>query len=205
ADRSHGLPLSLPQQRLWFIDQLEGAGAAYHIADAFRLHGDLDVAVFQRALDRVQQRHESLRTRFQATAEGGAEQVIDAAPGFALRHWDLSALSEAEREAAIGAHMAAESEARFDLSQGPLVRGRLLRCGTQQHVLLVTMHHIISDGWSTGVLVREVSALYAAFLAGAADPLPALPIQYADYAVWQRQWLQGAELARQMSFWRAHL
>ncbi|MDQ3617223.1 MAG: amino acid adenylation domain-containing protein, partial [Pseudomonadota bacterium] len=204
VDRSGELPLSLSQQRLWFIEQLDGASTAYHIADAFRLRGVLNEAAFRRALDRVIERHESLRTRFVAGAEG-AVQVIEVASSFALRTLDLSALTPTQQEQAIREHTAQEASERFDLGRGPLIRGRLLRCSGKEHMLLVTMHHIVSDGWSTGVLVGEVSTLYAAYCADLPDPLPALPLQYADYAAWQRQWLQGAVLERQLDYWRGHL
>lgn len=196
--------LSFAQQRLWFLTQLEGGSAAYHVPSAFRLQGKLDTAALERALDRLVSRHEALRTRFDMR-DGKPAQRIDApGAGFGLRHEDL-------RRA--GAHLAAELErleleeasAPFDLAAGPLVRGRLLRLSDQDHVLLITMHHIVSDGWSIGVLTRELSALYTAFAQGLPDPLEPLEIQYADYAVWQRERLSSPVLAEQSEYWRKRL
>ncbi|MGJ7904487.1 amino acid adenylation domain-containing protein [Lysobacter sp. 1R34A] len=206
ADRSAPLPLSWAQQRLWFLDQLDSAaGAAYHMPAALRLSGRLDRAVLQATLDRVVARHEILRTCFVA---GDGEPVQSIAPadcGFVLDDIDLSALDAPAREREVRTLSAAEVRKPFDLAAGPLIRGRLLRLAADEHVLLLTQHHIISDGWSLGVLVDEVSALYAAFAEGRADPLPPLPVQYADYAVWQRQWLRGDALEAQMGYWREHL
>ncbi|WP_369981515.1 non-ribosomal peptide synthase/polyketide synthase [Xanthomonas bundabergensis] len=206
VDRTDALPLSWAQQRLWFLDQLDhAAGAAYHIPAALRLSGDLDRTALQASLDRVVARHESLRTTF-VSVEGEPQQVIAPANiGFALATHDLRELDAPAQEAAIAKLSRAEARAPFDLAQGPLIRGRLLQLSESEHVLLVTQHHIVSDGWSIGVLVREVSALYTAFREGAPDPLPALPVQYADYAAWQRRWLQGAALEDQLAFWKAQL
>ncbi|QSX79619.1 non-ribosomal peptide synthetase [Agrilutibacter solisilvae] len=206
ADRSQPLPLSSAQQRLWFLDQLDhGAGAAYHIPAALRLRGVLDRQALQASLDRIVARHENLRTRF-VGIEGAPHQVI--APedaGFTLLEHDLRGLDDVARSAAVAELGASESRAPFDLATGPLVRGRLLRLAEDEHVLMVTQHHIVSDGWSTKLLVQEVSALYTAFSQGRDDPLPPLPIQYADYAAWQRQWVQGDVLGAQLEFWRRHL
>ncbi|MEB1531098.1 condensation domain-containing protein, partial [Xanthomonas sp. WHRI 7945] len=202
ADRSVAMPLSWAQQRLWFLDQLDrAAGAAYHIPTALRLSGALNRTALQASLDRIVARHESLRTTF-VSVEGEPQQVI-APPdiGFVLIEYDLGDLDEASQAAAVAEHSDEEARTPFDLARGPLLRGRLLQLAEHEHVVLVTLHHIVSDGWSTGVLVREVSALYTAFCQGAADPLPALPIQYADYAAWQRQWLQGDALRGQLDFW----
>ncbi|MFK3651161.1 amino acid adenylation domain-containing protein [Lysobacter enzymogenes] len=206
APRDGELPLSWAQQRMWFLDRLDQAAAeAYHVPAALRLKGRLDRAALQAALDRIVARHENLRTRF-VGVEGSARQEIDAQDiGFALADHDLRALPAAQREAEAARLGREEALAAFDLAAGPTIRGRLLRLDEDEHVLLVTQHHIISDGWSMGVLVREVSALYAAFSQGQADPLPPLAVQYADYAVWQRQWLQGEALDKHIGFWRAHL
>ncbi|QSX79617.1 non-ribosomal peptide synthetase [Agrilutibacter solisilvae] len=206
ADRSAPIPLSWAQQRLWFLDQLDqAAGAAYHVSAALRLSGKLDRAALQASLDRIVARHENLRTCF-ASVDGTPRQVI--APenvGFTMVEQDVSALDARAQAEALADITAREAGAPFDLATGPLIRGRLLRLSEQEHVMLVTQHHIISDGWSNGVLVREVSALYTAFSQGQPDPLPPLQIQYADYAAWQRQWLQGDVLRRQLDFWRDHL
>jgi amino acid adenylation domain-containing protein len=205
ADRGQPLPLSHAQQRLWFLDQLDAAaGAAYHLPAGLRLQGRLDRAALRRTLDRVVARHESLRTTF-GSAQGRPVQRIAAPAPMALAEDDLRHLRGAEQEAALARLAADEAVARFDLARGPLIRARLVQLGEESHVLLVTQHHIVSDGWSTGVLVREVAALYAAFCEGRPDPLPELPLQYADYAAWQRGWLDDETLARQGNFWRAHL
>jgi amino acid adenylation domain-containing protein len=206
ADRSQPLPLSLAQQRLWFLDQLDkAASAAYHIPSALRLLGKLDVDALQATLDRVVARHESLRTSFPVSGGVPSQQIAPEDCGFALQREDLSALSADEREAMVATRTAEEARAPFDMSVGPLVRGRLLKLTADEHVLLVTQHHIITDGWSFGILMSEVAALYAALTTGQSDPLPPLEIQYADYAQWQRQWLQGEELARQFDFWKEQL
>ncbi|MEY2930718.1 MAG: hypothetical protein RL033_1467, partial [Pseudomonadota bacterium] len=204
AARTEPLPLSFAQQRLWFLAQLDArAGAAYVIPGGVRLSGALDIPALQAALDRIVARHEALRTVF-VTLDGSPVQRI-AAPdvGFALEVLDLSGDPRAEFQ--LERMAAEEASAPFDLAHGPLIRGRLLRLAPDEHALLVTMHHIVSDGWSMGVLINEFSALYAAFAHGQADPLPALAVQYADYAVWQRRWIAGDVLQRQLDFWRAHL
>ena len=181
------------------------AGAAYHLAIALRLRGTLDPAALRATLDRIVARHENLRTCF-VMREGAPVQVIAPADvGFQLIERDLCALDVPAQEIAIAELSVEEARAPFDLATGPLIRGQLLVLGEQDHMLLLTQHHIISDGWSMGVLVKEVSALYGAFLQGEPDPLPELAIQYADYAAWQRQWLQGEALAKQIEFWRTHL
>ncbi|MEY2937090.1 MAG: hypothetical protein RL033_7839, partial [Pseudomonadota bacterium] len=216
VSRDAPLPLSFAQQRLWFLDRLDArAGAAYHIPSSVRLVGALDVPALQAALDRIVQRHEALRTRFESSADSAlqhssvqhsAVQVISAPDvGLSLRHHDLGDLPEAEREPQLQAIADEEAAAAFDLAHGPLIRARLLRLAPEDHVLLVTMHHIVCDGWSMGVLINELGALYTAFSQGRPDPLPALPIQYADFAVWQRRWLQGPVLQRQLAFWCDHL
>ncbi|MCQ4163601.1 non-ribosomal peptide synthetase [Tahibacter harae] len=204
--RDGRLPLSWEQQRLWFIDQLDAAaGAAYHIPAGLRLRGALQRPQLRAALDRLVDRHEALRTGF-PTHEGQPYQAIaPAGQGFALAEHDLRGLDPAQQAGAVAEHAAAEAAQRFDLARGPLIRGRLLCLAEDEHVLLITQHHIVSDAWSLGVLVREVAALYTAFVAGEADPLPPLPIQYGDYAAWQRQWLQGGTLQAQIAFWREHL
>ncbi|NHZ33325.1 non-ribosomal peptide synthetase [Massilia rubra] len=206
ADRHASLPLSFAQQRLWFLDQLDdAAGAAYHMPAGLRLSGELDTEALVRALDRIVARHENLRTSF-PSRDGAPLQHIGAPnQGFALARHDLCHLHGAAQEAAVHALIGADSDAPFALADGPLIRGSLLRLGEREHVLLVTQHHIISDGWSVAVLVRELTALYTAFSQSLDDPLAPLAIQYADYAAWQRDYLQGERLERQGSFWSAHL
>ncbi|HEX2189134.1 MAG TPA: amino acid adenylation domain-containing protein, partial [Longimicrobiaceae bacterium] len=202
--RGGPLPLSFAQQRLWFIDQMEGAGAAYHLPMRLRLKGELDREALVRALDRIVARHEVLRTTF-AVVDGEPEQRIAPADehGFTLLDHDLTGRGDAEGELLRLAEE--EAAAPFDLAVGPLVRGRLVRMGSEDHALLLTMHHVVSDGWSIGVLERELGALYAAFARGEGDPLPPLPVQYADYAVWHRRWVEGPILEAQAEYWRATL
>ncbi|MCI3945700.1 non-ribosomal peptide synthetase [Pseudomonas syringae] len=204
VDRGSDLPLSFAQQRLWFLAQMDGASTAYHMPAGLRLHGLLDRSALQGALDQVVARHEALRTRFVRHAHLHAVQHIDAQDiGFSLRHVDLQDQAEAGQQ--LQALLREEAQAPFDLAQGPLARGTLIRLGETEHVLLVTLHHIISDGWSIGVLTREVAALYEAFSQGLADPLPPLTLQYADYAAWQRHWLNGDVLDKQSRYWQATL
>ena len=204
GERGDGpLPLSFAQQRLWFLGQLGEAGAAYHIPVGLRLKGRLDREALVRALDRIVARHEALRTTF-AVIDGQPVQRIAAADiGFALTEHDLRGIADAEAE--LKRLAAEEAAAPFDLERGPLIRGRLVRLGEEDHALLATMHHIVSDGWSMGVLISELSALYAAFSQGQEDPLPPLAVQYADYALWQRRWLEGEVLKRQAAYWKTAL
>src|SRR5262249_33623516 len=183
-------------------DQLDrAAGAAYHLPGALRLHGLLNREALRATLDRLVARHEILRTRFESAEDGQAQQVIaPAETGFALAEEDLRGVSEEEREQAGKEGKEGEAGGGWGVGKGPLIRGRLLQLGEEEYLLLVTQHHIISDGWSLGVLVGEVRELYGAFSQGQADPLPELGWQYADYAVWQREWLQGEELEEQLGF-----
>jgi acyl carrier protein len=198
------LPLSFAQERLWFIDRLEPGSTVYNIPVARRLGGALHVAALERALGEIVRRHEALRTVFQEMG-GSPAQVIAPFGGFALPVEDLSALGEADREAAVEQRVGDEARRAFDLSAGPLFRAALLRLGDEDHVLLLSMHHIVSDAWSMGVLFRELSALYEAYREGRESPLPELAVQYADYAVWQREQLEGEVLDRQLSYWRERL
>jgi amino acid adenylation domain-containing protein len=198
------LPLSFAQQRQWFIDQLEPGSAAYNMPSALRLRGPLDPRVLERALGEVVRRHEALRTTFGETG-GVPFQVVHPAGAARLELTDLSGLAPAEREADARRLVREEARRPFDLRAGPLLRARLLRLGEDDHVLLLTMHHVVSDGWSMGVLHREMGALYAAFARGEPDPLPPLPVQYADYAAWQRRWVEGEILRRQAEYWRETL
>ena len=204
ADRARPLALSFAQQRLWFVEQMGGTGATYHVPRRLRLHGALDRAALVRALDRIVARHEALRTTFEQ-ADGEPVQRIAPAEesGFRLLARDLTGHPEAGAELARIAEE--EADAPFDLARGPLIRGRLVRLAADDHVLLVTMHHIVSDGWSMGVFIQELSALYGAFSRGEADPLPPLPVQYADYAAWQRRWVDGDVLREQADFWKRSL
>ena len=198
------LPLSFAQQRLWFIDQLEPDSFFFNISAALRLEGQLDSAALAQALTEVVRRHEVLRTRFETVA-GEPRQVIAPPAPFNLPLVSLSELPAAERDGALRQLLSEEARRAFDLARGPLLRVSLLRLSREEHVLLFVIHHIVCDGWSVGILVREVSTLYEAYAAGQPSPLPELPIQYADYALWQREWLSGEVLAQQLSYWRARL
>src|SRR6185312_2515297 len=194
--RAGPVPLSFAQQRLWFIDQLEGGSAFYNLPLAVRLQGELQVAALERTLSEIVRRHEVLRTHFEA--EGGAPvQVIEEAAALPLPLTDLSGLGEAERAAAVRELAQAEAGQAFELSRGPLLRVQLLRLEETEHVVLLTLHHIITDGWSTGVLIKEVATLYEAYSQGRPSPLAELEWQYGDYAAWQREWLQGEVLEEQ--------
>ena len=204
VSREEDLPLSFAQQRLWFLDQLEPGNSFYNIPAAVRLRGVLNVAALERTLSEVVRRHEALRTHFMAV-DGEPVQVIEAAAPLPLEVLDLSALEEEPREAEVLRLAQLEASQPFDLWRGPLLRVGLLRLGKEEHVALVTMHHIVSDGWSIGVFINEVATLYAAYVRGDESPLEELPIQYADFAHWQRGWLQGEVLAAQLDYWRAEL
>ncbi|HYX26460.1 MAG TPA: amino acid adenylation domain-containing protein, partial [Thermoanaerobaculia bacterium] len=199
-----GSPLSFAQRRLWFLDQLEPGSAVYNIAGAIDLAGPLDGAALAHALDEIVRRHEALRTSF-AVVEGEPVQV--AGPPFSLAPAvvDLAALPPAAREEAAARLGAAEARGPFDLSRPPLVRALLLRLAAQEHALLVTLHHTVADGWSLGVFLRDLAALYGAACAGRPSPLPALPIQYADFAAREREELQGEPLERLLAYWRRRL
>jgi acyl carrier protein len=204
VERDGELPLSFAQQRLWFLDQLEPNNPFYNIPAGVRFSGELNIEALQRTLSEIVRRHEVLRTSFIAVA-GEPQQVIGPATEINLPVEDLSDLPGEQREHEAQRRAGEEAREPFDLSHGPLLRARLLRLAADEHVLLVTMHHIVSDGWSRGVLIREASTLYEAYCAGAESPLPELAIQYADFAVWQRQWLSGAVLEEQLSYWREQL
>ena len=204
VEREREIPLSYAQERLWFINQLDPNSAAYTMPGALRIDGVLDVGAMERAINEIIRRHESLRTVFQMSKEG-LVQVIGNYEWQALPMVDLGGLPDGVREQ-VGRELRREESRRpFDLSRGPLVRVRLLRLGPAEQVILYTMHHIISDGWSMEVVNRELGALYEAFAEGKSSPLPELPIQYADFAVWQRGWLQGDVLEKQVSYWKEQL
>ncbi|MFC5743592.1 non-ribosomal peptide synthetase [Dyella tabacisoli] len=204
VSRGAALPLSFAQQRLWFLDQYESRREIYNLAAAARLTGRLDVDALARTLNEIVRRHEALRTTF-ALAGDEPVQRIAVAPSLALPVMDLSQLPPAQREAEARLRLQEEAVAQFDLSTGPLIRPSLLKLADEEHVLLLAMHHIVSDGWSMGVVVREMAALYAAFVEGQPSPLPELPIQYADFAHWQRAWLRGEVLERQLNYWKRQL
>ncbi len=204
ATRATRFPLSFAQHRLWFLYQFDPASPLYNLPVALRLSGPLRVEALERTLEEVVRRHEILRTTFQAVA-GEPVQVI-APPGpWRLEAEDLSGLGGAEREAEVRRRVRADVLRPFDLAAGPPLRAALLRCGPEEHVLLLCVHHIVSDGWSMQVLFREMGALYGAYLRGEPSPLPELPIQYADFTLWQRERLRGPLLERQLEYWKEQL
>ena len=202
----HGLetaPLSFAQERLWFLDQLVPQSSAYNVASLWHFRGELDSDALERALREVVRRHQVLRTVF-PSVDGKPRPVLLPAESWSLPAVDLgrlgpAALGEVRRCSAV------EVERPFSLARGPILRSLLWRLAASEHVLLLTMHHIASDGWSTGILMREVKVLYAAFRRGASSPLAELAVQYGDFARWQRDWLEGPKLERQMAFWRQQL
>jgi amino acid adenylation domain-containing protein len=202
--REGELPLSFAQQRLWFLAQLEPDNPLYNSPAAIRLKGQLNIAALEQSLNEILRRHEVLRTSFK-TVEGRPVQVISPATPLSLPAIDLSELPQAQQEAKVRQLAIAHAQQPFALDTAPMLRVKLLRLSQQEHVALFVMHHIVCDGWSTDVLVRELSALYKVFSTGQPSPLPELPIQYVDFAVWQRQWLQGEVLEKQLAYWKQQL
>src|SRR5581483_5284740 len=204
ALRDGDLALSFAQERLWFIEQMESGTGTYNIPAGVKLEGELKIEALEQSLREVVRRHEVLRTSFIET-EGEPRQVVRERAELGIAEVDLSGLDAGEQERAIKELQRAESGRGFDLAAGPLIRGRLLRIAEQEQVLLLTMHHIVSDGWSSRIIIEETASLYDSFTEGQPSGLNELPIQYADYAVWQREWLQGEELERQVGYWKEKL
>jgi amino acid adenylation domain-containing protein len=202
--RSEPLPLSFAQQRLWFIEQLEPGSAAYHVSFLFQLHGPLDVEALRRALQHIVRRHEVLRTSFPELL-GRSQQLIAAPAELALPIDSLEHLAGDEQRAALEAGARDEARRPFALASGPMLRARLVRLADDTHALVVVIHHIVCDHWSIGILIRELSAAYPAMLDGTPPPLPALAVQYADFAIWQRRRLAGPELERLLGYWQRQL
>ncbi|MEU6432658.1 amino acid adenylation domain-containing protein, partial [Microbispora sp. NPDC046973] len=198
VSRERKLPLSFAQQRLWFLDQLDPGSAEYNMPAPIPLAGDLDMAALRAALDALVERHEVLRTRLVADDDGIPWQVIDPPAPF-----DLPVVAVTEDEAR--AFVAADAATPFDLATGPLIRASLLRLADDQHILALSMHHVVSDEWSNTIFLSELAALYESFRDGRSSLLPALPVQYADFAVWQRDWLTGPVLEEQLGYWRRQL
>ena len=197
------LPLSFAQQRLWFVDRL-GAGAAYNVPIAFRLIGELSAAALEQSLNEIVRRHEILRTAVQVI-DGQPVQVVSAAAPLPLRVLDLSGLPEAIRGDEARRATTEEAQRPFDLSCAPPLRATLLRVNEAEHIFVVAMHHIVSDGWSLVVFSQELAALYEAYRAGKSSPLPELPIQYKDFTRWQQQWVRGPELKDHIAYWTQQL
>jgi amino acid adenylation domain-containing protein len=204
AARDGDLPLSFAQQRLWFLDRLEPESPVYNMPSAVRLTGEVSPALLERIFTEIVRRHEALRTTFDLR-DGRPVQVIapERSPGLPLL--DLTGLPRDAREAQARALAAGEARRPFDLRSGPLLRLSLVRLDAREHLLLLTLHHIVADGWSLDVLLREIAALHAAFSQGRPSPLPELPAQYADFAVWQRSWLRGEVLEAQLDAWKRRL
>ncbi|TWH43972.1 condensation domain-containing protein [Dulcicalothrix desertica] len=197
-------PLSFSQRRLWFLSQLEEGSDAYNMPAALQLTGTIEITALEQTLREIVRRHEVLRTNFVAI-NGAPVQVINPARAMTLPLVNLQALPEVEQSTEVQRLAIAEGQRPFDLTKDPLLRVTLLRLNEKFHVLLVTMHHIISDGWSIGIFIQEFSILYKAFSKGAPSPLPDLPIQYADFACWQHQWLQTEVLETNLSYWKKQL
>jgi surfactin family lipopeptide synthetase A len=202
--RSSKLPLSFAQERLWFLDRFEPDSAVYNIPLGLRLKGPLDVIALRDSLGEILRRHEALRTHFEAVEDESC-QVIEAVVPFDLPIVDLSELPDSKRDVEVKRLCAEEAQQPFNLARGPVLRAKLLRLGAEEHIFLLVMHHIASDAWSVEVLVGELKALYQAFCAGKPSLLPPLPIQYADFALWQRDWFQGALLDQQLDYWKRQL
>ena len=200
VSREEDLPLSFAQQRLWFLDQLEPGSHAYNMPGAVRISGSLDQAALEKSLDEIVRRHETLRTTFPLRG-GEPVQVVAAPAPLNLPVTDLRELPLGEREAQLDEILTREAHEPFDLARGPLLRVKLVRQADDEHVLLVTMHHIVSDGWSLDLFLRELATLYQAYTEGAESPLPQLQIQYADFASWQRNWLKDEKLGSLLGYW----
>jgi len=202
--RNQPLPLSFAQQRLWFLDQLEPNNPLYNVPHIVRMQGELNVVAIEQALNEIVRRHESLRTTFE-TIDDQPVQVVAPSLHLPLAVSDLTSLPEAQREDEARRLAMAEVQRPFNLQTGPLLRALLFKLGDADHVLILNTHHIISDRWSLGVLSQELAALYEAYIAGHSSPLPELTIQYADYAVWQRNYLSGPTLDLQLHYWKQKL
>lgn len=204
SNNSFMFPVSFAQRRLWFVDQLVPENAFYNLHSAVAIRTPLDCAALEHAINELVRRHESLRTTF-VVIDDEPMQCVSEKLDIALPVVDLRKLNDAARRTAAEEATRQEAQQPFDLSTGPLIRTRLLRLANEEYLFVVTMHHIVSDGWSMGVFWRELSALYNAFALGRPSPLPELPIQYADFAVWQHDWLRGPALQSQIDYWRGQL
>lgn len=205
ADRSLPLPLSYAQQRLWLLCQIDGTSAHYNVPEALKLNGTLDVEALDSAFSTIIQRHESLRTSFVLDEEGQPRQHIKSDQPFTLIKHDLSSLDEQSCSTKLVELLELESLSEFDLSTDLMLRARLIKLADQQHILLVTMHHIASDGWSMAILIDEFSQLYSSAVLGKNNPLPEQEIQYADYAIWQKEYLSGQMFSSLMDYWQKQL
>ncbi|MGY3321976.1 non-ribosomal peptide synthetase [Pseudomonas sp. TE3911] len=204
VDRSQPVPLSYSQQRMWFLWQMEPDSPAYNVGGMARLRGVLDVGRFEAALQALIMRHETLRTTF-PSVDGVAYQKVSPQTGVRMDWQDISELNETEREQRLQQLADHEAHTPFNLETGPLLRACLVKAGEQEHYLVLTLHHIVTEGWAMDIFARELSALYEAFIDERLSPLSPLPVQYLDYSVWQRQWLESGERQRQLDYWTAQL
>jgi acyl carrier protein len=200
APDSESIPLSFAQERLWFLNQFEGASATYNMPDALRLNGELNLEALDQALAEIVRRHESLRTSF-TKVNGIPKQVIHPSASMTIETIDLQHLTDTERKLELEKQIQQSALTPFDLEIAPLIRCSLLQLAETYYVFCINMHHIVSDGWSSDLLVQELSALYPVYCAGNSSPLPELEIQYADFAIWQREYLSGAVLEQQLQYW----
>ena len=197
--------VSYAQQRHWFLWQLEPLSTAYHLSGALSLTGRLDIEALRSSFDALVMRHESLRTVFRANDQGMAEQIIATEQKLDIPVIDLCDLPSRNARCARMKKLRGINTTPFDLTQGPLLRVALIKIAPEEHLLVVVMHHIVTDDWSKRIIIDEFAAHYRAHVQGQELSLPALPIQYADYAVWQRNWLEAGEKDRQLAYWRAQL
>ena len=204
AERGREAPLSYAQRRMWFLDQLDPGSVSYTVPNSIQFHGELEPDKLEAALSEIVRRHESLRTTFLGR-EGEGFQIIHEAQPVRIPLVDFSALPSSERQEAARQRVREQSRQPWDLRNGPLFRVQLIRIAPNEHLFVLTMHHIITDGRSTGVLAQELGVLYRAFVRDRPSPLPAPPVQYADFAIWQRDWLRGNLLEKQLSYWRTRL
>jgi len=202
--RPTAYPASFGQRRLWFLDQLEPGTAAYNMARAFRITGPLDISVLTRAFEAMVERHESLRTVFDSV-DGEARQIVLSDMEVQIPVVDLTDIPQPDREKQALRIASEEGKKTFDLTQGPLLRAVLVRLGPKQHLLILVMHHIVTDGWSIAVLFREVTRCYEAFSRGEEVNLPSLPLHYAEYAQLQREYMSGEMLEKQIDYWKGKL
>ncbi|NNA89636.1 non-ribosomal peptide synthetase [Pseudomonas gessardii] len=204
VDRRQPVPLSYSQQRMWFLWQMEPDSPAYNVGGMARLRGVLDVGRFEAALQALIMRHETLRTTF-PSVDGVARQNVAAQSSVRMSWQDFSALNEAERQQRLQQLADQQAHSPFNLETGPLLRACLVKAGDQEHYLVLTLHHIVTEGWAMDIFARELSALYEAFIDERESPLEPLPVQYLDYSVWQRQWLEAGERQRQLDYWTTQL
>ncbi|HEY2291502.1 MAG TPA: condensation domain-containing protein, partial [Thermoanaerobaculia bacterium] len=204
ARPQNSFDLSFAQKRLWLLDRLEPDTPLYNIYTVFRISGRLSLRAFEAALAEIVRRHESLRTVFREH-DGHPTQEIRPAGDFRVLLIDLGGLATSEAEQEASRQIQEGAQRPFDLASGPLLRASLFRVGAEQHLFLLTMHHIVSDGWSIGIFFKELSELYGAFAQGGPSPLRELPIQYVDFAIWQRDWLSGDRLEEELAYWRKQL